>query len=413
MVRDINNDEGRYKKWRASVEKKGIEDLSKQNSNLIIQYLDDMKEGKNIARGSKKGARSYARLNVCKTRVSLLAEFLEERGVKDVSKVTEDQITELINDLNEGVIKRKDGQPYERVVDFIKNFKAFYHWHMKVKRKLYVASDGKEGAMIPDITEDLDTSSKENKFVYFTYEQLKRMMKFFNKDVQVRMLFMFDTIIRSPKELQNVKVSDLHSDYTELSIREETSKTYGRTIKLLLCSEGLKKYVERNKLKPEDYLFTFDSSKFNKKMKEVAVSLFKDENNTKGGKPFSSLSMYDYRHSGACYWRLGAYKSKIDALMYRGGWSDLTMLNYYTKKLGMKDSIEKEDLLINVDKTKVEELEEQIRKEKIRTERLEKEVSDTTQSIKELTKTFELLNTKMKSNNQFMKDKIEKETRIK
>lgn len=40
--------------------------------------------------------------------------------------------------------------------------------------------------------------------------------------------------------------------------------------------------------------------------------------------------------------------------MYRGGWSNLTMLNYYTKKLGMRDSIEKEDLLVGVDKTEMD-----------------------------------------------------------
>ena len=48
---------------------------------------------------------------------------------------------------------------------------------------------------------------------------------------------------------------------------------------------------------------------------------------TKGGKKYSQLTMYDFRHSGACHWRTGAYKTKIDALMYRGGWNNLTRLN--------------------------------------------------------------------------------------
>ena len=42
--------------------------------------------------------------------------------------------------------------------------------------------------------------------------------------------------------------------------------------------------------------------------------------------------------------------------MYRGGWNNLEMLNYYTKKIGMQDSIEQSDLLIDVDKNELEKL---------------------------------------------------------
>jgi hypothetical protein len=45
--------------------------------------------------------------------------------------------------------------------------------------------------------------------------------------------------------------------------------------------------------------------------------------------------------------------------MYRGGWSNLSTLNYYTKKIGMRDSIEKSDLLIDVDRTELEKLKEE------------------------------------------------------
>jgi hypothetical protein len=50
--------------------------------------------------------------------------------------------------------------------------------------------------------------------------------------------------------------------------------------------------------------------------------------------------------------------------MYRGGWSNLEMLNYYTKKLGMKDSIEKDDLLVGLDKNELEKEIEKLRKER-------------------------------------------------
>lgn len=138
-----------------------------------------------------------------------------------------------------------------------------------------------------------------------------------------------------------------------LSIREETAKTYGRNIKLLICADALKKHIKKNNLKDNDYLFNYSAPYFNRKLKKVASQIFGDKI-TKGGKKFNEIVMYDFRHSGTCHWRTGAYKSKIDALMYRGGWNDLHMLNYYTKKIGMKDTIEKEDLLVEADKTEYE-----------------------------------------------------------
>jgi integrase len=214
----------------------------------------------------------------------------------------------------------------------------------------------RDGVEIKDITEEIDTSKDENNFVYFTKEQLEKMMEYFSQEEQVRRLFMFDTIIRSPTGLMNIKLHDLTQDFKEVIIREEISKTYGRTIKLLLCSEELKAYVERNRIEDNDFLFEFSAPMFNQKLKKIARKVLGDKM-SKGGKRFSELTMYDFRHSGSCHWRTGGYRTKIDALMYRGGLSNLSMLNYYTKKIGMKDSIEKEDLLIEVDK---HELEKQI-----------------------------------------------------
>jgi integrase len=228
---------------------------------------------------------------------------------------------------------------------------------MKAQRKLYNETNGKKGKLIIDITEELSADKNGDDFVYFTLEQLKKMMPYFSKEEQVRLLFMFDTIIRLPTELMNVKVSDIHDDFEQLTIRDEVAKTYGRTIKVLLCSEELKKYVERDELKQDDYLFNFVPSNFNKKLKQVAKKIL-GTGMSKGGESYHKISLYDFRHSGACHWRLGAYKTKIDALMYRGGWSNLSTLNYYTKKIGMRDSIEKSDLLIDVDRTELEKLKE-------------------------------------------------------
>lgn len=340
-VKDIYNNKKKYIAWKNEVNEIGIDGITKANSNILRKFISDMEEGRNVAKASKKGGRSYSRLNTLRIRLIFIAKMLEQRGIKDLTKLDEKTITNFFRDMREGVIKTKDGNVYKSTLDYVKVFNSFWHWWMKINRK-----NEKD---IKDITEEIDTNRDENNFVYFTKEQLEKMMEYFSQDEQVRMLFMFDTIVRSPTELMNIKVHDLTPDFKEVTIRDETSKTYGRTIKLLLCSEELKAYVERNKLEDNDFLFVFSAPIFNQRLKRIAKEVLGDKM-SKGGKRFSELTMYDFRHSGSCHWRTGGYRTKIDALMYRGGWSNLSMLNYYTKKIGMKDSIEKDDLLIEVDK---------------------------------------------------------------
>ena len=57
MKIDPYNHEEKYKKWYARVSKEGIPDISKENSDLILQYLDDMEHGLNVSIASVKGGR--------------------------------------------------------------------------------------------------------------------------------------------------------------------------------------------------------------------------------------------------------------------------------------------------------------------------------------------------------------------
>lgn len=50
-------------------------------------------------------------------------------------------------------------------------------------------------------------------------------------------MFLYDTGIRAPGELRNIKVSDLQNNGKELAIRDEISKTFGRRIKLMLSAK--------------------------------------------------------------------------------------------------------------------------------------------------------------------------------
>jgi len=362
MKIDPYNHEGSLTRWKAKVrESGGIPDLSRKNSEIILQYLTDMELGINTSLSSKKGTRSFIRLNTIRLRLIFLTrKFEESLGVDDLTKLTEQQLCSFFVDMRKGVIKRQDGRKYKATRDFVKMFKAFWHWHQKVARKA-----GKE---IEDITTYLDTSRDKPEWVYLNEEQIRLFSENCNSKYKTIVMFLFDTGIRAPTELMNIKVSDLSHDYKELNIRDEISKTFGRRIKLMICSELIKRYIKENELGQEDYLFKFSPYVVNRYLKRVAKKLFGDEKSLAGQK-YSNLTMYDFRHCSCCYW-LPRYKSE-SALKFRFGWKKSDKIHYYSEMLGMRDTISEEDLLIDVTKT---ELEKRLTKSENKNELMEAQV---------------------------------------
>ncbi len=325
--------------WKVKV-CNGIPNINKTNSNLIINYLNDMEQGINISSKNKKGARSYPRLNNLKQRMVFLVKEFESRfKIKSVLEITEEQLHEYFNAMRKGEIKTKDGKIYKSVADYVKIFKAFWHWHMKVSKK--------KGKRLDDITEDLDTRSEKPKWVYLDEEQIRRLADNARYEYKVLFLFLFDTGIRAPTELMNIKVSDLFNDCKELQIRDEVSKTFGRKIKLMICSELLREYIKINNLKDSDVLFDIVPGSVNKYLKRRTKKLF-GSGKSLAGENYNNITMYDFRHISCCYW-LPKYPTE-QALKYRFGWKSSDKIHYYSEMLGMKDTISDEDLFD--DKTK-------------------------------------------------------------
>jgi len=257
--------------------------------------------------------------------------------------VTEDQLHEFFTNMRKGIIKRKDGKRYQTTSDFVKDFKAFWHWYIKIQKK--------EGDIVEDITSDLDSSREKSLWVYLTEEQVRKICNKAKYEYRVLIMFLFDSGIRAPTELMNIKISDLFNDFTELNIRDEISKTFGRRIKLMICSDLLKEYVKDKKLIKEDYLFKISPPVVNKYLQRLSKKIFGDKE-SEAGEKYSRITMYDFRHCSACYW-LPRYKSE-SALKYRFGWKSSRFIHYYTELLGMKDTISEEDLLIDLTKTDIE-----------------------------------------------------------
>ena len=76
---DPYKNEQRYKIWKEKADAKGIQGISKKNSDIILKYLFDMENGLNVSISSKKGVRSYPRLNNLKQRLVFLSKEFEKR----------------------------------------------------------------------------------------------------------------------------------------------------------------------------------------------------------------------------------------------------------------------------------------------------------------------------------------------
>ncbi|MDP1696138.1 MAG: tyrosine-type recombinase/integrase [archaeon] len=350
----------KYLAWKEK-NKEGVQDITKENSELALRYLNDMEKGINISSASTKGARSYIRLNSLREKVIFFSKrFKEVFGLKRVVDIEEEQLISFFADMKNGIIKRKDGRAYKSIDTHGKIFKAFWHWWQKVNKK--------SGIEIPDITVDLDTRAEKPDWVYLTESEVKKLCDNAKPEYKTLIMFLFDTGIRAPTELINIKVSDLHNDFKEVNIRDEISKTFGRRIKLMLCSNLIKDYIKENQLKHNDYLFPVDYSKVNEYLKRISKRIF-GEGVTPAGQKYSDLTMYDFRHISCCYW-LPRYKSE-SALKYRFGWKKSDRIHYYSELLGMSDTISEDDMLIDVTKTEIEKkLEKSEREKELMQERL-------------------------------------------
>ncbi len=350
---DPYNHKEKYFKWKK--ENQGaIPGITELNSNLLKQYLTDMETGLNVSSSSKKGGRSHIRLNALRYRIlKLIREFETRFDLASMVDITETQIHSFFMGMRNGTIKRKDGKDFIAVKNYVKDFKAFWHWWIKVNRKKKIE--------IIDITIDLDTSGDKPKWVYLTEEEVKRISENAKQKYKVLIWFLFDSGIRSPTELMNLKVSDFYNDFKELNIQDEISKTFGRKIKLMICSQMLKEHVETNKISQDSCPFKISPGVVNRYFKELGKRILGDKISPAGQK-YSELTMYDFRHCSCCYW-LPRYKSE-SALKYRFGWKKSDKIHYYSELLGMKDTITEDDLLIDITKTEIEQRLQKTEKEK-------------------------------------------------
>jgi len=343
MKIDPYNNEKSYLDWKEKT-KHGIAEISDYNATILLQYLNDMEIGINVGIGTKKGARSFIRLKSLKDKLIFLMKKVKILyNLDEITEISEKQIHILFSKMLNGEIVKANGKKYIAVRDYIKIFKAFWHWRMKVNKK--------QGKEIQDITSDLDCQQSKPDWVYLDEEQIKKLAENATSKYRALIWFLFDSGIRSPTELINIKVSDFSKDFKELNIRDEISKTFGRRIKLIISSSVIRDYVKNKNISKDDYVFPIVPCVANRYLKRLGKKMFGDSESLAGQK-YSELTMYDFRHCSCCYW-LPRYKSE-SALKYRFGWKQSDKIHYYSELLGMRDTISEEDILVDVTKTEIE-----------------------------------------------------------
>ncbi len=329
----------RFEKWLLSIEgKKEVNNLNETHSEIFVSFIKDFRLGLNVSNKSKKGERSYIRLNNLIQRISFLLRKLEERGILDVRDANPSDLHNLFADMRSGALKTRFGTVYKSTGDYVKVFKTFWHWYQKVQRNKDVS--------IKDITEDLDSRGEKPRFVYFTKEDFERIIELISHDLKPVLSLAFDSGMRAT-ELINTRISDFSEDFSELTIREEVSKTFGRKIKLMLCPKQIKEYVVKSNLKGDDLLCVQSTTMINKELRNLGKRLLTSEQIR-----YKNLTLYDFRHSSACYW-LPIYKSEA-GMKYRFGWKKSDMIYYYTEHMGMKDTINQDDMYVDITKTDLE-----------------------------------------------------------
>ncbi len=362
---DPFNKRGEYERWRASIVKDGAIDycslrgVSAAHSEAITRYVLDQSTGKNTARGQRKGARSYVHLVHLRFRLVSILRMFENYAHKKQLDFTEDDVITVFQGMREGRIFSMKGKPFLDVRSYAKVFSAFWRWHIRVQRK--------DSITVTDVVESLDTSADHKPaWSHFTIKDLERMCENAPTfEYRALMMLLFDSGIRAPKELMNVRAMDLTpvpgSQNLFLNIREETSKTFGRKIKLMLCSDLIRKYIEDKKLQPTDFLFKLNPITYNRTLGRIGYKILHigtphtQRTNGYAKKILirNGITMYDFRHNSVCHY-LPIYKSE-NQMKYRYGWKKSDMIHYYSELIGMRDTITDDDLLVDTTKAEIQQ----------------------------------------------------------
>lgn len=344
MKRDAYNNSERWSSWKETHFKKNPKGIRKEDWKILVEFLNDMELGLNTPK-EKKGKRETGTLLNLSSHNKLFLENFK----KPLTKLTKKDLHDFEKKISDGKIKKRNGKKYIAFGNYIKDFKVFWNWGIRT------------GKFKENICEDISSKTEKPSWVYLSEEQIRKFFNQLSFDYKAICFFMYDSGMRVT-EGNSVKVKHFSKDFTQLTIPDENSKTFGRTINLKLSTELLKEFVKLHGLKDDDYIFTKQPFTINKYLRYHCERIFgKDKvSNPKSKGLYKNFTLYDIRHNSACYW-FNRYPT-AKGLMYRFGWRKPDKIEYYSGFLGVADEIKDSDMILGEDKNKIVKLEDELEK---------------------------------------------------
>lgn len=355
---DIHNSQNNYERCLKVMKKQ----LSKTNAELIEKYLEASAIGKTQRKRKQAGIRVRIRnLYLLKT----VAKFFD----KPLNKLTEKDMEKLIKALNENKLHKQNGEPYSEQVKS----------NLKITLISFLRHALKENQKFHKLTDWISTQFKKTEIVELSEEEIKSML---NKCITLRqkvlIALLFDSGCRI-EEFLNIRVEDVIEvkgdvPYYKIRVREEFSKTQGRTISLLwkYTTPILREWLDECPSKLQEPLFpsTYDGCR------KTLYKISKRALNKK-------VNLHLLRHSSATYYASRGFD--YFQLCKRFGWqigSDVP--HGYIHKSGLKEK----EVVEKFKKESIEDLENEFEKMK----EYNKQKNDELEDFKQFKNNFIRLN---------------------
>jgi integrase len=295
----------------------------------VLEYIEKAKIGQ-VTEGKRLNERTLSK------HLSLLKHLLEIIK-KDTSKLTKEDIEKIDRHL----VKEN----LASVANYRLVLKGFLRW------KLGVEKENKLSGW-------LDVKAKKKTPDYLSEEEVSKLYKNCkNPSERYLIAVLFDTGARAEEFLniryEDIQLPDNNSNFVKITLKEEYSKTKGRTISLywkhsLEAVRDFLKEREQEGIKSNEQVYknTYDSIRFF--LARLAKKVLKKQ-----------LNPHLFRHSSATYY---AVKLNRQELCYRYGWAfSSDMPDVYISRAGM----ESKQLDEKFKSTELEELQKKFDKDRM------------------------------------------------
>ena len=334
----------------------------------LLSFLEDLELGK-VNRGRKISAAAQLKyLNVLKVALEWFDKPIGKLTVKDV-----EQFERALS--ADSVTSRSRAHPYSHAtkIGIRKGLKVFLKWRLGQAKALKLAGW-------------LDTRDKEKTPEFLTQQEVEQLYrKCRTAEQRYIIAVLFDSGARA-EEFINIRFEDIQlpegkTNFVKLTLREEFSKTKGRTISLYWrhSIEAIADYLkERNaghsRHNPTDPVFDCKYDAMRMCLSRLGQQVLKRR-----------LYPHLFRHSSATYY---ATKLNRQELCYRYGWRfSSNMPDIYISRAGM----ENHELDIKFTKTEIGDLKDDFTKLQQETKIKDDRIAKLENSLTELQDNFRVV----------------------